>query len=200
MKSLSIAVYAPFIETTHIFYVFALQPSLVDTAVGSSLQSGHTEQASVQYPSAASFKRESIRTDGTSEETHNYQTSYADQSEYVVNDTTVSTMSSRTHTSNSLILKSVLESFFIATRRSFDFIYKLPASSAAVYPVFLAKLQSDFGNFVRSTYTKQIVVPLKRISELATIPIPAEKLQSIMKERITWKKATKLFTPRSGEK
>ena len=174
----------------------------VDARVRSSLQSEHAEQSSIPYSGAESFKGESIRTDGSSEEVYNYQTSYAVSggNEHIVNGTVVSMLSSRRSTSDTVILKSLLQRFFMVAGKSFDFIYNLPATSAAVYQEFVAKLQSDFDNFVRSTYTKQIVVPLKRISEVATIPIPAEKLQSIMKERITWKKAKKLFTPISGKK
>ena len=181
--------------------LMSLQFSSVDTSVRSSLQVKRTKQSFVQYPAGSSMNENPMRRESLGRKTYSYSTSSGMQggSNLIVNETFTSSSSVQEFASQRVVVKSVLESLFIAARKSFDFFYGLPSRSAAKYQGFFAKLLSESDSLARSLYTREIMVPLKRISEVATIPIPAEKLQSILKRQYTWKRAAaRIFTPIPG--
>ena len=166
----------------------------------SSLQSRRTQHRQFVYPGAASVGVGSANGKYVANDVYNYTSSSTVSREYwpVLNETVISVSGGSTRT-RTIVLKTLMESLFRAAQKSLNFLYKLPQNSEEMYQAYFAKFYSNFNNMARSAYAKQIMVPLKKISKVATIPVPAEKLQSFISKRSSWKKAARLFTPASGK-
>ena len=174
----------------------------MDASARSPLQNRRTQHRQFVFPGAASVGVDSANRKYMAKDVFNYTSSSTVSREYwpLSNETVVTvSVSSKEYASRSIVLKSVMESLFKAAQKYLNFLYKLPQSGEKMYQAYFAKFYSDFSNMARLAYSKQIMVPLKRISKVATIPIPAEKLQSFISKRSSWKKAARLFTPASGK-
>ena len=95
--------------------------------------------------------------------------------------------------------KSVVGNAFLMTQRSIDMIPIFLRNGTKKYQEFLQRFPSDLDAFARSTYSQRIMEPLKRISSVATIPLPAEKLQSIIKDSEQLKSKINVLKPLPGE-
>ena len=118
----------------------------------------------------------------------------------VQNATFISTNSHQEFIPKGLMIKSLMEHAFMFAQKSFNSANRLFSNGTALYQHIFEQVHKDLNTIAKSIYMKNVMTPLKRISEFATIPVPAEKLQSIIQSRNAWKKATKIFTPLSGWK
>lgn len=97
------------------------------------------------------------------------------------------------------VLETTLESLFKKSHMLVDLSYLVFTNVTQLYQMSLQAMQSDLNEIVQSIYIKTFMEPLKRISAATTIPVPAEKLQSFLDGRNSWKRAGHFLKPSPGD-
>ena len=73
------------------------------------------------------------------------------------------------------------------------------ANASKSYQVLMRQLGPGLDAAAVNVYKHKVIMPLRRLSVAASIPAPAEKLQSLTQPKDIWKECTRMFMPSVGE-
>lgn len=97
------------------------------------------------------------------------------------------------------IPKQYMDGSFKILQDRIDSIPVLFANGTRKYHYLIEKMDDKFESLALNVYNKKFVEPLKKLSVAATIPPPAETLQSMFKTTDVLTQASRLFMPLPGK-